>query len=244
MKTLVAFSGGLDSTYVLWKLLTTTDDDITACFIDERYLADSFGVSTPNNSPYSYNSVLSLVSELKKIRTFEFKTINVYTFLPDETKEIWFLRHFVEKVNDETYDRIAFGIGDVGAKFQESNSELDKIPRVYVALQREFAKIATRGTLYFHYIETNETRVHVFIHLPQNIKELTFSCGNPLIQLDGSISNCGKCKKCQQANLIQSCLNSGKTIEETISEYAAARYVSNQRKKFLNIGGIWEKEIP
>lgn len=241
MKTVIPFSGGLDSTYTLWWFLHNTTDNITAYFIDERYLTNSFNVSNPMVSPYSRIRVMKLVSELQKIRPFELKIVNVYGFKPDETKEIWLLRHIMPQINDGTYDKVSFALGDVGAKFEETNSELDEIPRVYVALEREFANTSNRGELHFHYIQENETRVHAFVNLPENIKSLTLSCNNPQIRDDGNFINCGKCKKCQHANLMQSCLSSGKTLQETIEAYEVARHVSNQRKKFLNTGGIWSR---
>ena len=43
MKTLVALTGGMDSTYLLWKLLSQTSDEITAINLD-----------VSNTDPYLY----------------------------------------------------------------------------------------------------------------------------------------------------------------------------------------------
>ena len=236
MRTLVSFSGGLDSTYTLWWLLKNTNDDVTALFLDESYLTESYLTSRGAvNAPYIPN----LVSELQKIRTFELKTVNAYEFGPDETKEVWILRYIAPKINDGTYDRVTFGLGDVGTKFEETTPALDKIPRVYIALEREFAKIANRGEIYFHYLKYNETRVHATINLPDNVKSLAITCSRSQIQSDGTLVRCGRCRKCVQETVIEASLAAGKTTEETVAAFVAARYVSNQRKKFLTVGGIW-----
>lgn len=243
MRTLVSFSGGLDSTYTLWWLLKNTNDDVTALFLDESYLTESFGDASACRAGFAHY-VSNLVSELQKIRTFEFKTVNAYEFGPDETKEVWILRYIAPKINDGTYDKITFGIGDVGSKFEETTPALDKIPRIYIALQREFAKIANRGEIYFHYLKYNETRVHATINLPNEIKSLAITCSRSQIQSDGTLVRCGTCNKCVQETVIEASLAAGKTTEETVAAFVAARYVSNQRKKFLNVGGIWSPIEP
>jgi hypothetical protein len=241
MRTLVSFSGGLDSTYTLWWLLKNTNDDVTALFLDESYLTESYLTSRGVvNAPYIPN----LVSELQKIRTFEFKTVNAYEFGPDETKEVWILRYIAPKINDGTYDKVTFGTGDVGSRLENSTPAFDRIPRGYIALQREFAKIANRGEIYFHYLKYNETRVHATINLPDNVKSLILACSGPQIQSDGTLVRCGTCNKCVQDAVIESSLAAKKTIEETISAFVAARYVSDGRKKFLNVGGIWSPSEP
>ena len=40
MKTVLNISGGLDSTYVLWKLLSTTSEEITAVFFQSTHIDD------------------------------------------------------------------------------------------------------------------------------------------------------------------------------------------------------------
>ena len=58
MKTLIAFSGGIDSTYIAWKLLQEMNDEIVLAYFDQFYITEK------NNAANGTSSVTTSLSAL------------------------------------------------------------------------------------------------------------------------------------------------------------------------------------
>lgn len=75
MRTLVGFSGGVESTSLMKYLLTETDDEIIAFHI--------YAPNSLNRAELEWNAVLALQPELRKIRSFDLIRTDIY--LPFDT---------------------------------------------------------------------------------------------------------------------------------------------------------------
>lgn len=258
MKTVVAFSGGIDSTYNLWKLLTTTDDDIIAAYFDDAYQVINYGVGYAMNSTsiYQLQAARMLVDLLRAKypdRPFEFVVNNIYEYAPDEVKSVRIIRHYAARVNSGEIDRIVFGNGwrpwDEAKVAANDTPNLLVIPQICVAADRAFSLVCTRGAVEFPYAENKTGTGNAILELPADILSRTVSCTSPKVDAStGRILNCGVCNKCQEATLITQQLAAGKTADETTIARDRS-FVVKFRLKFLDTGGIWahvtaDEDIP
>lgn len=226
-KTLVLFSGGMDSTFVMYMLLKNTDDEVTAILFETAE-----GSHNKISSPKIQNRHLpELVQELKKIRDFKFIIKQVADDDYDEEIMSHYYTYLVAYaapfINDGTYDRIV-----TGRTWEQYNKKLvfdGKIgnPSSFAA-QRLFKKLVKPGyvfdgqndaklsdrlyklwnplTTHEYYKEFN--RWHAFTYLPENIRERTFSCNFPIIGEDKNDA-CGECYKCLWDELVQTLIKAG-----------------------------------
>jgi hypothetical protein len=202
-KSLIFFSGGADSTYVLYKLLTETDDEITTCCLQrENY-----------DSPYTFAPVKEtflhlpkLLEELRKIRDFKhiYKTVNEDEVTPDTNHAYtFFINYAAPSINDGTYDRIVSGrtreqhdrVYKVG-----ENKYIHGMPSA-IAAERFFKKVCNRGELFNPLLDDvwfkGYNRWHAYTQMPKNLAPLINSCDYVKVCDDGqTILPCKECWKC------------------------------------------------
>jgi len=216
LKTLVLFSGGMDSTFVMYKLLSETSDEVTAILFETAE-----GSKNKISSPKIQNRHLhDLVEELKKIRDFNFIVKQVADDDYDEEVMNHYYTYLVAYaapyLNDGTYDRVT-----TGRTWEQYNKRLVFDGRIgnpsSFAAQRLFKRLATRGELWnpliTHEYHHNFNRWHAFTYLPEHVRNKTFSCNSPVV---GEEKNepCLECYKCLWDELVQTLMNSGYTSEQ------------------------------
>lgn len=196
MKTLVFFTGGMDSTYVLYKLLTDTTDEVTAVLLKKNPDNDFWVGLEKSEVPL----IDDLVLELKKIRDFTYIEHEITEF----TNELshWYTQavHYAAPLlNSGAIDRISTGrtfeqhdqSPFKGALYTGTPSE--------IAARRLWEREVTRGELW-NPLETNEwvedfCRADAIGLLPANLKALTVSCHSIKV-IEGKVTPCGKCHRC------------------------------------------------
>lgn len=123
MKTLLAYSGGLDSIYVLWKELTETSNDVTAVFFDtqnitndQKTLFSMKGFPDATSSNAQWLSVLESASVMQQtVRQFELQQVfyDPQYINPTQVQynhgAVFRTAYAVEKLNDSTFDRFVTG---------------------------------------------------------------------------------------------------------------------------------------
>jgi hypothetical protein len=197
--TAIAFSGGGDSTYVLYRLLNDTTDNITAILFEKP---ENQNVKL-NIYPPSINvRINSLVARLKQIRNFTFERVTVTNAnITSDTDHyhLFFINYFAQKINNGQLDRLVTG---------RSWEQYDQVqiagkqgtPTDY-AMVNLFNKICTRGEIWqplvTHDYHQKYNRLHLLKNLPSDIIGLTVSCANPILNSGKTdVSDCGKCFKC------------------------------------------------
>ena len=250
MRTLVSFSGGLDSTYVLWKLLTTTEDEVTACFLDARYVTEdnAGGLAIPAHR-HLYQEICAdnVVNWLKaNTRPFNFYKKNIYSMQDDEILVVWFARYAAGLANENKYDRFITGAhpsanapnGGLRARVEHG----------------EFNKLAKRGS-YEHpltiygdddLVVVPPWRLDIsqqMVETPSALQDLTVSCLNATSGEGTQIVSCGTCFKCLRNKFVRSRLSEGATpsvvyeeINTLASQLEHMRVISESagRKKLAN----------
>ena len=231
--TLVAFSGGLDSTYLLWDLLAHTDDKITAIFLDEGYITSDTSIGGQFHlAPYERIQTQIIVDWLRKnVRDFTYMTQVVYPdFLPDENTLIRLIRIGAPLLNDGTFDRMAFGY-----TYDEVLPEYPDIhnPGHLTSIARDRAWKAAvtnpNASLFLPYVnENHKGKMHALNDLPLELLTLTVSCQNPIVTADGLIRNCGSptCRKCSWIEFLHN-----KLVNEKYTPDDLMTWLVNERVK-------------
>jgi 7-cyano-7-deazaguanine synthase in queuosine biosynthesis len=219
MKTVVAFSGGLDSTLVLWKLLTETDEEITAVYLDGQGVDDDIMTS---KSEGQFVRAQKVVEELQKIRPF---TLIKYTINSEEVTEeihhkiLLFIQYAAPFINDGTYDKLVH-CATYEDHHQKLYSHLEYTPTYYAA-KRLFDKLCTRG-IYSNPLVTDTwytkyTRAYALKDLPENLKNIVASCVNISYNIStDTYDACGSCSKCLIDKKFKEFLEAGKTPAEIL----------------------------
>jgi hypothetical protein len=200
MKTLVLWSGGADSTFLLHKLLTETSDEVTALTFGGQ------GFASTEAAQEQLLNLPKLEAELQKIRSFSTARINFSDLnIPDRSISRHFYTSFVYYaapfLNDGTYDRITSGrTWEQHDQTVISSLNIRGMPATFAA-HRLFKTLATRGSLWepliTHDLVSKYGRYHALTMLPENLAGEIVSCG--VASYDQATSKyvaCGRCYKC------------------------------------------------
>jgi 7-cyano-7-deazaguanine synthase in queuosine biosynthesis len=220
-KTILNFNGGLDSTYVLWKLLAETQDDVTALtyrFPEKNATLEVAMHDDDVIQEKKIEEVKSVVNWLKtNIRDFTHTIIDYDdTYLDDvtdfgdthfpKTIEVYVVKYGVQ--ND--YDKIVSSFekeNDGFSYMRYHDIETPKRPAASSA-KGVFKKIATKGEISFPLLDMKYHQAYALRELPTTLLNLTKSCdannGLP----------CGICFKCSKRKFFIQCIGEGKTNEE------------------------------
>ncbi len=225
MKTILFFSGGMDSTYVLYKLLTETDDVVRAVYL-RKPVGTNFRI--PLMTEDQLPLLNSLVTELKAIRDFEFVVHDIET--SNEELRHWYLQavtYAAPLLNSGEFDRMSTGRTweqhdqkcFIGSTFVGTPSEM--------AVQKLWDRDVTQGVLW-NPLETHEyhqdfCRAHALTHLPTEIQALTTSCHYPVVTAN-SATPCGNCHRC--------------LWDEKVKEMMLAGYNTDQINVYRKLKGL------
>ena len=220
MKTIIPCSTGLDSIYVLWKQLSTTQDDITVIFLTEGEL------QFVNKAKYDLRSLDALnrigvtdrVSEImawlkSNIRDFKyFETPMELDYLSKKWDEpnnaqTYMVRYVVPKLAIGEYDKLIICTERENDGFGNGGTVQTRRTGGMAALDL-FKATATRGEISFPLMDGTYNQAHALSEMPQELIDLTFSCQNALPD------PCGQCFKCMKRKFFCDEIASGKSLSE------------------------------
>ena len=243
-KSLVLFSGGLDSTYVLYKMLSETDDEITAVTFQRDYDSELY-VAYP---PLNFVRLPTLIEELRKIRNFNHNMITVTEEEMNPNTDhtyTYFISYAAPFLNNGTYDRIVTGrTTEQMDKFVKiSDEKIIKGSPTNIAATRLWRNIVTRGEVWnplqkdiWH---TNFNKLHAFYYLPENLYKLTLSCNRPLAvehETHGSWNkSCGQCYKCLWDEKVADLISQGYDAEMIDNWRKDKAYYYGSRKENAHV---------
>ncbi len=247
MKTLLAFSGGIDSIYLLWKELRETDDEITAVFYTgERIDTDmrnNFNVLNVEDRKFAdvrwvqLKKIVEAISN--EIRTFNFiREALDPKFLDRDISNKNIFNHAaslrvamaVEHINAGIYDKFAVGtaidndgfpINKHGFRANESASSL---------ITKYFKKNAKRGELYMPFCDSKYTVAEAIKELPDWLTAMNRSCQ---LMYSSSVNACNHCYKCMTHEYARNLLEEGKSPEEIYDIYM---------QKSIKPDGTWRSQ--
>ena len=210
-KTLVSFSGGLDSTYIMWRLLSETDDEVTACFLDARLATPEKNGDHIPGFRHTHQQICAenVINWLRtNVRDCGFYKQNIYEIKDDELILIWFSRYSARLANQNKYDRFMDGLAGL----------LDGGLRKRI-ITGEYYKIANRGTYEQPIGVYGDWKIdipHQMDQLPKELQELTISCLDVSLGEGRTLIPCGKCFKCHRNDYIRKHLKDG-SLEDVLA---------------------------
>ena len=213
MKSAVAFSGGYDSTYLLYKLLYETDDEVTAITF-MRKTEDGNGKENFFIHPEPLLAqVPELVTELQKIRSFTHITqiVNPSDVVEENSAIIsYFVKYCIDDINSGKYDRL--GTGRSWEQWNDFQVSYMKGLVADIAAQRLFDRDAKRGKLWMPFVTDDfhdkYCRWHVLKYLPEKYQKIAISCCEP-VNVDGQVRRCDQCHKCIWDDKVREMIDQG-----------------------------------
>jgi hypothetical protein len=211
MKTLITFSGGLDSTYALWKLLTNTSDEVTAIYINTQNIDGAWRIRYDLRAFSGVNNALTnqaaqwLQTNGRSFTLIDqpFDTNYVVRGVGNpNSPQTYITRYAVPRVNAGEYDRLICTSEKENDGWSNGGSIETRRPGS-MAARDIFAASATRGSIEFPLIASDYTQATALAEMPAELLAIVNVC-----QLDDTSY------KCMKIHWFQNLLDQGKTQAE------------------------------
>lgn len=242
MKSIVAFSGGLDSVYVLYKELTETSNDVTAVYfvtgdylynIRQKYKVNA--LTTPAQSAELANKIVDLVDVIKsKTRPFDLAIVpydmSKIVRIENGSNHASVLRvkWAIDRINAGMADRFVAGHCRDNDGALADNAETQKTDTASSLSMDAFKALATRGEYALPLQDVNYTIAHAYAELPQELLDAHLSCDS-----SATIGPCGVCYKCSMHQYAKGKLASGMTPDQ---------FFEHTMSKSMISPGMWRSE--
>jgi 7-cyano-7-deazaguanine synthase in queuosine biosynthesis len=230
MKTLLAFSGGIDSIYLLWKELRETNHEVTAVFYtgenintDMRNDLKVINVEDRKFADVRWVQIQKMAQAIMDVtRPFSIIREAIDPALLDEENTLF--NHAaahrtamaVQHLNAGLYDRFVAGssidndgylINKYGFVANETASSL---------MMKYFLKNAKRGKLCLPFCDSEYTVAEAIQNLPDWLVAMNRSCQ---LMHSSTVNACNHCYKCMTHEYARELLAEGKTTKEIFDLY-------------------------
>ena len=204
-KTCISITGGVDSTYLLYKTLSETQDEVTAFHVDFTELTPE--IDSANLEKMSAQNVVNWLKS--NVRGFKFENI---VAISKEDMRYYATREALKQ----------------GQKYIENGFDKFLIAKIYGDIGR-----STTGNLAFiNTLKNNfptkvftplrdikQGKPHAIVNLPKELYNITLKCGKCTIE-NGIMTPCGKCNfKCKYVAFCEEKLNDGWTPDKVLDYY-------------------------
>ncbi|MCV3274384.1 hypothetical protein [Roseobacter sinensis] len=200
-KTLVMWSGGLDSTYGLVNLLRETDDDVFAHHISRHARSDS-GHNSTRTADYENDAVarmLPLISETYRPFSFGQSTVDLRafrSFARDTSTAMFLAAHAARSHGFSRDDRILLSMNSDEDKSWNPGSELYRFLRAYTVRILRLTWGAEDFPTCFLW-DPPPRKQKEANYLPKHLFDMTASCREPRYDPDGEgYLRCQICPEC------------------------------------------------
>jgi len=179
MKTILPISGGLDSTYLLWKLLSETSDEITAVFVDLSSVDARFRQKYDIRSFAFEESGTEYIVKVSRIVDWLKTNVRDFTFLIEpidvnyltrgvgspNNPPAYMARYAVPKINAGTYDRLCLSNEWENDGFSNGGTITTRRTGAWVA-REIFVEQATRGQIDFTLLDMDYNQAYAISEMP------------------------------------------------------------------------------
>lgn len=200
MKTIICFSGGYDSLYLLWKALTDTTDDVVAFrvnYVSEKDFEHNQSVSVGTHHGRRYWN-------FNRIKAERIAADNGVAWLKENTRDF---EYVVELGNPKAgFRNVGEEAVSLAAKYarrvhadriwygQEAHQVTVDGGQKHAKDRKEIAKKITSAPLEHPLVDWNEGKAHAFANMPEELTALGWCCFNPKVVEDG-FEVCGDTRK-------------------------------------------------
>ena len=207
-KTCISITGGLDSTYLLYKTLSETQDEVTAFHVDFTELTPE--VNSANLEKMSAQNVVNWLKT--NVRDFTFENI---VAVSKEDMKYYSTKEALkqgQKYLEKGFDKFLIG------KAVEDNRKVVKSPTGNNAFIKQL-KETFLNKVFMPLVELNQGKPHAIANLPKNLYNITLKCGKCTIE-NGRVTPCGSCTfKCKYVAFCEEKLNDGWTSDKVLDYY-------------------------
>ena len=207
-KTCISITGGVDSTYLLYKTLSETQDDVTAFHVDFTELTPE--IDSANLEKMSAQNVVNWLKT--NVRNFMFENIAAVS---KEDMGYYSTKEALkqgQKYIEKGFDKFLIG------KATEDNSKVVKSPTGNDAFIKQL-KETFLNKVFMPLVELNQGKPHAIANLPKNLYNITLKCGKCTIE-NGMVTPCGSCTfKCKYVAFCEEKLNDGWTPDKVLDYY-------------------------
>jgi len=235
VRTAISFSGGLDSTYLLWKLLTETEDEVIAFYMNTkedyknkfnryRFYAFEHSVEIVVNEKKK-EMMLSVIEWMQKnVRPFEYREYDIEEkYLRKDLENCPnSVNAFValELLKNNEIDKFVSTIemdNDGGSHVEMNN---DGSSLIYLSSGFEisyyiFKNNSLLDKLEHSLLKTNYHQATAIRNIPEQALPLTRSCN----LIDSAGEPCNECFKCRKRIYFKNKIDSGYSDQEIYEEY-------------------------
>lgn len=201
MKTLIALSGGLDSTYLLYKYLQQRSNEEIHTFY-----ADLSSVKEFNEFPYKDSAKVEKWAQGKILHYFlseqaipiQHHVVKLFSFADGDWVTPTVIKAAAEFVNEGGFDKFLFARSWENTTTKTGNTK-----------HQEIWRAITKNPMIWPLQDWNEGRAHALANLPPKLKKYTVPCNKPKQGKDQSIEVCNACAKCHRTKDAQRLLDEG-----------------------------------
>lgn len=203
-RSLVMWSGGLDSTYALARLLRDSDNDVYAHHIHLNALREDDGKSRSRRCEYEAQAVSQMLVPLKSsFGAFEYSESRAdltafSSFARDSATAMYFAAQLAMSRRFTPFDRIVLGVNDSDPRWR-SGTELYAYRRSL--LNRILRAVwESEEVPYLYVMDPRPSKIGAMEYLGAELAMLTVSCRYPKSGVsfgEDDMRSCGTCPKCQ-----------------------------------------------
>lgn len=216
MRTIIPFSGGLDSTYLLWRTLTETDDEVTILISKAEHVPICVPLRTSKESRQESGR-----DNPAKPANWLAQNVRRFNVLVEEVSCDHETNVDIPSIgqlsvamcatwcNEGRFDNVMVAWEhDNDGTLRGAMKDFRHGPSCLVSLET-FKRIAKRGRIEFPLIAMNYSQAHAITELPTALFETTFSCDRGV-----GGAPCGECYKCCKRKFILDRLQAGDTPDD------------------------------
>jgi 7-cyano-7-deazaguanine synthase in queuosine biosynthesis len=228
MRTSIPISGGLDSTYALWKLLTETSDSIEAVYIDMKDINAQKAAELKTSGfcrNISKEETELRFSRVEKIVEWCNKNIRPFTFIKHiydvnlidlnyaNEPAVYLVGLYIDKINNNLHDKIVipYEQENDGHGSNERQPDFGKVRTSgSTKAKKRFLDQAKRGEINFMLLDMNYHQGYAFKEMPEDLLKLTRSCDEP----ESHTRECGVCFKCSKRKFFKQKIEKNESLTE------------------------------
>jgi hypothetical protein len=246
---LIAISGGLDSIFILWKMLLSNEDKVTALWMDERYLIEERNGHLGQSffTCYEEQAVDNCVSWLKSnIRDFDYVKVKNYCYQKTDIMQTWILKYAIENFVKNKQgkmlglvDNIIFGYHGNRSPY-EYMLKAKKKTLEEAGLDESILEFPLMDIYYKDRLDEAPFPIRQIAELPTELFNMTISCQFGHVDKEGCYIPCGKCYKCWNRSYIKEQFELNTANNVIASSMAASDEMANET---LRWNSMWENRF-